>query len=103
MSKSSTDTTNHADQLIETVTDPAEPDLDALKVTDAFDTTIWMAPYEDRDGWQVYIRNRERYDSDTRRDETAESVRQLLAGAIADELNGMGTAVNYTQRAETPL
>jgi hypothetical protein len=103
MTEGKRDTRPHAETMVETIHDPAEPDLDALYVTDAHGTNIWLAPYEDREAWQVYIRNRQRYDSDTRRDETEESVVQLLAGAIEDELNGMGTSVNYVQRGDTPL
>lgn len=103
MSQSTQDTIRHAETMMDTLRDEAEPDLNALKVTDSFGTKIWLTPYDGESRYQVYIRNRQRYDSDTRRDETPTSVRQLLAGAIADELNGKGTSVNYTNREETPI
>jgi hypothetical protein len=103
MSESRENTVRHAETLMATVRDPHEPDLDALEITDSFGTTIWCSSYAGESRWLVYIRNRQRYDTDTRRDESAHSVRNMLTGAIADELCGLGTAVNYTRKRETPL
>jgi hypothetical protein len=103
MSDTPSFSTQHAENFMATVRHEDVPRFYAIKVTDNYGTTIWLTPYPGQARWQVYIRNRERYDSDTFRDETARSVRNLLIGAIDDKQRGMGTSINYTNPQEAPV
>lgn len=54
-----------------------------VEMVDSVGTTIWIR-YLGEDTFETYIRNRERYERDIRKNESHEQVRELLSGAKQD-------------------